>query len=187
MEDNSPRLARILKIGELITDIVSAGRAFAAKFYPSEGSDPVGLDAMPDLRKAADEREGILRSAARGAAKVALSLCKAWYPEADMHQVSEFMPTMDENGDAIDSKTVMASVAGYATRVANMVDLRVFYKEHPDPHLAAGGSSSVASAGATGDEGEAEPGSPKNDGAGSQDAGVSPQAPETAATEAATS
>ena len=139
------------------------------------------------LRKAANEREGILRSAARGAAKVALSLCKAWYPEADMHQVTEFMPTMDENGDAIDSKTVMASVAGYATRVANMVDLRVFYKEHPDPHLAAGGSSSVASAGATGDEGEAEPGSPKNDGAGSQDAGVSPQAPETAATEAATS
>ena len=52
--------------------------------------------------------------------------------------MTEFMPTEDENGDAIDSKEVMASVAGYATRVANMVDLRVFYKEYPDPHLAAG-------------------------------------------------
>ena len=44
-EDSSPRLARILKVGELITDIISAGRMFAAKFYPSESSDPVGLDA----------------------------------------------------------------------------------------------------------------------------------------------
>ena len=179
-EDNSPRLARILKVGEIITNIKSAGQAFAAKFYPSETSDPVVVDAVPELlRKTADEREGILRSAARGAAKVALALCKAWYTEADMHQVTEFMPTEDENGDAIDSKEVMASVAGYATRVANMVDLRVFYKEHPDPHLAAGEASSVAGVDTTGGEGEAEQGSPK-------DGGSSPQAPEAAATKAAT-
>ena len=180
MEDNSPRLARVLKVGELITDVISAGRAFAAKFYPSEGSDPVDLDAMPELlRKAANDREGMLRSAARGAAKVALSLCKAWYAEADMHQVTEFMPTEDENGDAIDSKEVMAYVAGYATRVANMVDLRVFYKEHPDPHLATEGGSSVAGVDATGGKGEAEQGSPKN-------GRTSPQAPEAALTKAAT-
>jgi hypothetical protein len=185
--DASPRLARVLKVGELITDIISAGQAFAAKFYPSEDSDPVVLEAVPELlRKAADERESLLRSAARGAAKVALSLCKAWYSEADMHQVTEFMPTEDENGDAIDSKEVMASVAGYATRVANMVDLGIFYKEHPDPHLAAGVSSPVAGQDATGGEGEAEQGSPKDGGTGSQDAGNSPQAPETAPTKTAT-
>ena len=103
-----------------------------------------------------------------------------------MHQVTEFMPTEDENGDAIDSKEVMASVAGYATRVANMVDLRVFYKEHPDPHLAAGEASSIAGMDTAGGEGETEQGSPKDGGAGSQDAGDSPQAPETASTKAAT-
>ena len=154
-EDTSPRLACILKVGEQITNIISAGQTFTAKFYPVESSDPIVLEAVPELlRKAAEERESVLRSAARGAAKVALSLCKAWYPEADMHQVTEFMPTEDENGDAIDSKQVMASVSGYATRVANMVDLRAFYKEHPDPHLAAGGASPVAGVDATGGEGE---------------------------------
>ena len=179
-EENSPRLARILKVGEVITNIISAGQAFAAKFYPGEGSDPVVLEAVLELlRKAAEERESVLRSAARGAAKVALSLCKAWYAEADMHQVTEFMPTEDENGDAIDSKVVMASVAGYATRVANMVDLHVFYKEHPDPHLVAGETSSIAGMDTAGGEGEAEQGSPK-------DGGSSPQAPETAATKTAT-
>ena len=179
VEENSPRLARILKVGEMITNIISAGQAFAAKFYPGEGSDPVVLDAVPELlKKAAEEREALLRSAARGGAKVALALCKAWYAEADMHQVTEFMPTEDENGDAIDSKEVMASVAGYATRVANMVDLNVFYKEHPDPHLVAGEASSVAGMDTTGGEGEAEQGSPK-------DGGANPQAPEAASTEAA--
>ena len=77
-------------------------------------------------------------------------------------------------------KKVAASVSGYATRVANMVDLRLFYKAHPDPHLAAGETSLAG-------EGEvlADERGPQDGGASPKDAGVSPQDPETASPKAA--
>ena len=61
----TPRLARILKVGEIVNQIVGAGKAFAAKFYPGEDGDPVNFDALPDLlEKAAAEHDSTLRSAA---------------------------------------------------------------------------------------------------------------------------
>ena len=131
----TPRLDRILKLGEITTRLAGAGKAFAAKFFPGVG-DPVDVEALPELlEKATQRHDDKLRSAARGGAKVALALTAAWYPDADIRQLTEFMPTEDDNDQPIDVAQVLASVQGYATRVANMVDIRKFYKEHPDPHL----------------------------------------------------
>ena len=47
--DTSPRLARILKIGEIVNHLVGVGKAFAAKFFPGAGSDPVEFEALSDL------------------------------------------------------------------------------------------------------------------------------------------
>ena len=115
-----------------------------AKVFPGEGSDPVDVEALPELlEKATAVHDDQLRSAARGAAKVALALITAWYPDADIWQDTEFMPTEDEHGQPIVLSQVLADVQGYATRVANMVDIRRFYKEHPDPHVE-GGDPSLA-------------------------------------------
>ena len=127
------------------------------------------LETLPEaLERATQRHDDALRSAARGGAKVALALTAAWYPDADIRQLTEFMPTEDGNDQPIDVAQVLSSVQGYATRVANMVDIRKFYKEHPDPHL----------------EAKTDAGSPEDgegssqDGEGSpEDAGPSYQAP----------
>ena len=142
--DASPRLARILQLGETLTKLAGLGQAFTDKVFPGEGSDPVDVEALPELlEKATAVHDDQLRSAARGAAKVALALITAWYPDADIWQDTEFMPTEDEHGQPIVLSQVLADVQGYATRVANMVDIRRFYKEHPDPHVE-GGDPSLA-------------------------------------------
>ena len=69
--DTSPRLARILKLGEIVTRLAGTGKAFAAKFFPGAGGDPVDVEALPELlEKATAAYDDQLRSAARGAAKV---------------------------------------------------------------------------------------------------------------------
>ena len=76
--DASPRLARILKVGETVNQIVGAGQTFSAKFFPGADSDPVDFDALPELlEKAAAELDGQKRSAAHGGTKIALSLMLA--------------------------------------------------------------------------------------------------------------
>ena len=82
---------------------------------------------------------------------------------------------------------VMRSVQGYATRVANMADIRKFYKEHPDPHVAVADLSLADPEAATGGEGEAgaDKRSPKDGGVSPKNAGVSPQDLSTSSTKAA--
>lgn len=187
--DTSPRLARILKVGEIVNQLVGVGKAFAAKFFPGAGSDPVDFEALPELLgRVTTAYDGQLRSAARGGAKVALALTAAWYPEGNIRQVTEFMPTEDENGQPIVLSKVLAAVQGYATRVANMVDIQKFHKEYPDPH-AATAESSLVNVGIAGDgEGEAlaHERSLQDGGASPKDAGVSPQDLQTASTRTAT-
>ena len=60
------------------------------------------------------------------------------------------MPKEDEHDNAINPKELMASLSGYATRLANLVNLGVFYKAYPDPHLDQGGTSSSANVGGNG-------------------------------------
>jgi len=135
--DTAPRPSRLRQIGILMERAVKAGQTLAAKMFPSARNDPIDLESLPVLlEKTGQEYERNMRSSARGGAKKALALTKAWYPDADIHQLTEFMPTEDEDGQAIDQMQLQAAVRGYATRVANMVDLGIFYKEHPDPHVA---------------------------------------------------
>ena len=70
----------------------------------------------------------------------------------------------------------MASVSGYATRLANLVNIGVFYKAYPDPHTAQGKASASANPEDAEDEAadsgaeEVEPTS-EDAGAGNQDMG----------------
>ena len=118
---------------------------------------------------------------------MALALTAAWYPEADIRQITEYMPTVDDNDQPIVLSNVLAVVQGYATRVANMVDIRKFYKEHPDPHAAAAESSLANVETARDGEGEAlaDERSPQDGEASPKDAGVIPQDLQTASTGAA--
>ena len=175
------RLDRILRLGEIVARLASLGQAFVDKFFPSEESDPCDLQLLPDaLEKAIAMHDEQLRSAARGAAKVALALMLAWYPDVDIRQMTEFMPTEDDNDQPINAVELLVSVQGYATRVANMVDIRNFYIEHPDPHLA--GPILAEPESAPADEGSLQDGgaSPKDVEASPKDAGTSSQDPPTA-------
>ena len=108
----------------------------------------------------------------------------AWYPNINMHMATEYMPVEDEHGNAINPKELMSSVSCYATRLANLVNIGVFYKAYPDPHTEQDEASASANGEADEDLAadpspeEAEP-TPEDDGAGNQDLGT--PADETAA------
>jgi hypothetical protein len=87
-------------------------------------------DLEPQLRGLSIELEDRMQSAARGGAKYALGMVKAWHPEMRIHrvtrsmpQVTRSMPECDEHGKALDEQAILKSVRGYATRVAKHVDL----------------------------------------------------------------
>ena len=87
------------------------------------------------------------------------------------------MPEEDEQGNAINPKELMSSVSGYATRLANMVNIGVFHKAYPDPHAEQGEASASANVEAGKDLAadpspeEAEP-TTENAGAGSTNLGT---------------
>ena len=86
----------------------------------------------------------MLRSAVRGGVKVALAMLWAWYPEINMHTATEYMPEADEQGHPIDQRALISSVSGYASRLADMVNIGVFHKAYPDPHMEQGETSAAA-------------------------------------------
>ena len=94
-----------------------------------------------------------------------------------MHMATEYMPVEDKHGNAINPKELMAFVSGYATRLANLVNIRVFYKAYPDLHAEQGGASASANEEVVEDlaadpsPGEAEL-TPKDAGASNQDLGT---------------
>lgn len=97
-------------------------------------SERTHLEAIPDLfRRAIAKHEYDLRSAARGGAKTVLGLMMAHHPEVDIWHVTRCMPETYEDGSVINPGQVLESVSGYATRVARMVDTKVYYKEYEVP------------------------------------------------------
>ena len=143
-EGSSSRLERILQVGEIISATATTAKGFAAKFFPGN-SDPVDLDQTTSmLNQAAEEHDNVLRSAACGGVKIALAMLWAWYPDINMHMATDYMPVEDENGNAINPQELMASVSGYATRIATLVNIGIFYKAHPDPHAEQGETSASA-------------------------------------------
>ena len=174
----------MLQVGEIISSIANAARTFAAKFFPGN-TDSVDLDQTASmLTRATEEHDNVLRSAARGGVKVALAMLWAWYPEINMHTATEYMPEADEQGNAIDRRELISSVSGYASRLADMVNIGVFHKAHPDPHAEQGEASASANpedveyeAADSGAE-EVEP-TREDAGAGNQDMGTPSDGPAT--------
>src|SRR5664279_3043082 len=82
------------------------------------------LTPLQALPQEAIER---LRSAARGGAKTDLGLVMGHHPEMKICRVTKCMPVKYDNGKKIVPKEVFKSVSGYASHVADMVDLSMFF------------------------------------------------------------
>ena len=65
-------------------------------------------------------------SCARAGARMALSMVKAHYEGADIDTVTYSIPDVDDDGKEIDHEAILSSLAGYDTRVAELVDIDVF-------------------------------------------------------------
>ena len=144
----SPRLDRLARLGELITETLAASKRFAAKFFISSGSqEPSEFSDVPNmLEQATKLHKSLLKSAARGGAKTTLGLFMAHYPEAEIEAVTEGMPSAYEDGSEVDPAAVLKSVAGYATRVTDMVDTSIFYRRHHVPAAGEVGAAGTAEA-----------------------------------------
>src|SRR3954471_7804550 len=65
-------------------------------------------------------------SCARAGARMALSMVKAHYEDADIDMVTSGIPDVDYDGKEINHEAILSSLAGYDTRVAELVDVDVF-------------------------------------------------------------
>src|SRR3954462_2552728 len=65
-------------------------------------------------------------SCARAGARMALSMVKAHYEDADIDTVTSGIPDADDDGKEINHESILSSLAGYDTRVADLVDINVF-------------------------------------------------------------
>src|SRR3954467_7810911 len=75
------------------------------------------------------DRERISRwkaSCARAGARMSLSMVKAHYEDADIDTVTSGIPDVDDDGKEIDHEAILSSLAGYDTRVAELVYVDVF-------------------------------------------------------------
>lgn len=142
-DDPIPHLRRVQRVGELIVETLREGRSLLSMFLPDKAeSDRVGLERLPGLlREASDKYDDMLKSAARGGAKTAMGLMMAHRPDTKIWRVTEGMPETYKNGKPINRSEVLEFVAGYATRVAGMVNTRVYFKEHAIPSNPDGDSS----------------------------------------------
>ena len=127
---------------------MAASKRFAAKFFISSGSqEPAEFSDVPSmLEQATKLHKSSLKSAAWGGAKTALGLFMAHYPEVEIGVVTEGMSSTYEDGNEVQPSAVLNSVAGYATRVADMVDMTVFYRCHPVPVAGEDGAADTAEA-----------------------------------------
>ena len=57
---------------------------------------------------------------------MALSMVKTHYEDADIDTVTSGIPDVDDEGQKINHESILASLAGYDTRVAELVDIDVF-------------------------------------------------------------
>ena len=65
-----------------------------------------------------------------------MGLMMAHYPDVEPWRVASGFPEVKEDGSLLtpeDEKTIMSSVSGYASKVANMVSLSTIFKDVPAP------------------------------------------------------
>ena len=78
------------------------------------------------LRRAPERITSWKASCARAGARMALSMVKAHYEDADIDTVTSGIPDVDDEGKEIIPESILSSLAGYDTRVAEMVYIDVF-------------------------------------------------------------
>src|SRR4051812_13043772 len=78
------------------------------------------------LRRAPERVMSWKASCARAGARMALPMVKAHYKNADIDTVTSGIPDVDDDGKEIDHEAILSSLAGYDTRVAELVDVDVF-------------------------------------------------------------
>src|SRR3954462_9258555 len=78
------------------------------------------------LRRAPDRITSWKDSCARAGARMALSMVKAHYEDADIDAVTSGIPDVDDDGKEINHESILSSLAGYDTKVAELVDVDVF-------------------------------------------------------------
>ena len=78
------------------------------------------------LRRAPERITSWKASCARAGARMALSIVKAHYEDADIDTVTSGIPDADDDGKEINHEAILSSLAGYDTRVADLVDINVF-------------------------------------------------------------
>src|SRR3954466_13659582 len=78
------------------------------------------------LRRALEHVTSWKASCAWAGARMALSMVKAHYEDADIDTVTSGIPEVDDDGKEIDHEAILSSLAGYDTRVAELVDVDIF-------------------------------------------------------------
>src|SRR3954465_6834245 len=78
------------------------------------------------LRRAPERITSWKASCVRAGARMALSMVKAHYEDADSDTVTSGIPDVDNDDKEIDHEAILSSLAGYDTRVAELVDIDVF-------------------------------------------------------------
>src|SRR3954467_11925376 len=78
------------------------------------------------LRRAPERITRWKASCARAGARMALSMAKAHYEDADIDTVTSGIPDVDDDSKEINHEAILSSLAGYDTRVAELVDIDVF-------------------------------------------------------------
>src|SRR3954465_3760899 len=78
------------------------------------------------LRRAPERVASWKASCARAGARMALSMVKAHYEDAYIDTVTSGIPDVDDDGKEINHEAILSSLAGYDTRVAELVDIDVF-------------------------------------------------------------
>ena len=91
-----------------------------------------------------------------GGAKLALGLVRGHYPEVNMWRVIKCFPARDRDGNELIKEKVYASVSGFASVVAEMVDLSIFFSQRHVPPCSDNVSDDEAEPSTTGNGDESE-------------------------------
>ena len=97
----------------------TAGRRFVTRLFPDRDAEHVQLEGIPVLMREMASKQGErLRSAVCGGASTCLALMVAHYRTAKPARLASGFPsTVTEE----ESAGIFTGVAGYATRIAEMV------------------------------------------------------------------
>ena len=117
----------------MILDFSKASRRFVTKLFPSQDPDKINVEDVPALmREVANKHAERMASAVRGGARAALALMVAHYRTAKPARLASGFPSTVTEGE---TTKLFAGVCGYATRIAEMVNLSTYFEAVPCPEI----------------------------------------------------